>query len=83
MFPYHLSPGLYVEVVVVDLLRTTSGVVRFGVACGVSCSGCRSVGRVKVDLAPKCPLWPTSELEVGAWRVVVVLACLNAVACVN
>ena len=80
MFPYHLSPGLYVEVVVVDLLRTTSGFVRFSAACGVNC---RSIGRVKVDLTPKCPLWPTSELEVGAWRVVVVLACLNAVVCVN
>ena len=80
MFPYHLSPGLYVEVVVVDLLRTTSGFVRFNAACGVNC---RSIGRVKVDFAPKCPLWPISELEVGAWRVVVVLACLNAVGCVN
>ena len=83
MFPYHLSPGLYVEVVVVDLLRTTSGVVRFGAACGVSCSGCRSVGWAKVDLIPKCPLWPTSELEVGVWRVVVVPACLDAIVCVN
>ena len=80
MFPYHLSPGLYVEVVVVDLLRTTSGFVRFSAACGVNC---RSIGRVKVDLTPKCPLWPTSGLEVGVWRVVVVLACLNAIVCVN
>ena len=67
MFLYHLSPGLYVEVVVVDLLRTTSGVVRFGAACGVSCSGCRSVGRMGADSVLDCLLWPIPELEVGVW----------------
>ena len=67
VFLCHFSPELCAVIVVVDLLRTTSGVGRLGAACGVSCRGCRSVGRVEADSVPDCLLWPIPELEVGVW----------------
>ena len=63
----HFTPELCAVVVVVDLLRNTSGVGRLSDACWVSCGGCRSVGRIKADSVPDCLLWPIPELEVGAW----------------
>ena len=78
----HFSVGLYADVVV-DLLRTTSGVGRLDATCGVRCRSCRPVGRVKADTAPNCLPLQVPELEVGMWGVVVLPVCLDTAACVK
>ena len=79
---YHLSPGLYTDVVV-DLLRITSGIGRLSGARVVCWKICRPVGRVKVGSAPDCLWLPVPGFGAGVLRTVALPFCLGVVACVN